>query len=321
MPLNARLGYSSEPAISLNEVQSDARRTLLEKYQSGEIQTQDVPCYCGDTGGQEIALKDRYGFPVRTVLCMRCGLLRTSPRMTPASAERFYKEYYRTLYDGAWGGPEARFEHNLRLGERMISKIPLLVSKVQTVFDVGCAAGGMLQAFKNIGKTTAGCDMDRRYLEYGLSKGLHLVEGGGKELLEDFGAPADLVILSHVLEHFFDLKRELEEVVDTVRPGGFVLILVPGLDTVATAYRGDLLLYLQNAHNYHFSAPVLRYVLESVGVKVLAADEEGVALIQRPEAWSKTDAPILNLPASAGMENMARLLRLEAGVQAAAGKL
>lgn len=318
MPLNARLDYSSEPVIPLNETQSDVRKDLLKKYQSGEIETHEVPCYCGDAGGQEIALKDRFGFPVRTVLCMRCGLLRTSPRMTPAAAALFYEKEYRELYEGFWRTVEARFEYDLRLGEQRIALMPRLMSKVETVFDVGCAAGGMLQALKNIGKVTAGCDMDRRYLEYGRGKGLHLVEGGVKELIDDVGAPADLAVFFHVLEHFFDLKRELEEVVDAVRPGGFVLVLVPGLATVASNYRGDLLLYFQNAHNYHFSAPVLRYVLESVGVKVLTVKEEGFALIQRPETWSKNEAPILNLPVSAGMENMARLRRLEAGSQATA---
>ena len=311
MSLNPRLDYSPDPLIPLNESQERARVALLELYQSGEMETEEVPCYCGEEGGQEIAARDRYGFPVRTLLCMRCGLLRTSPRMSAAFADRFYRDLYRPLYDPAWNHPELRFEHDRRRGARMVSKIPTLLSKIETVFDVGCAAGGALEAFRQAGKRTAGCDMTARYIEFGRSRGLQLVEGEAAELVDAFGGRADLVIFSHVLEHLFDLKREFEEVLDAVRPGGFVLVMVPGLDTVATDYRGDLLLYLQNAHNYHFSAATLRMVPESCGATVLVAEEDGTALVQRPDGWEKGREHSIEISPRAGMENLSRLLRFE----------
>lgn len=320
MPLNARLQYSQTLTLALNEKQIAVRDQILDRYLSGEIETESVPCYCGDDGGQEIALKDRYGFPIRTVLCMRCGLLRTSPRMKLSSARRFYAESYRVLYDGGDEKPDDRFATDLHTGQKMIQSVPRLMSMVETVFDVGCASGGILKAFQNAGKQTAGCDMNRTYLEYGRQQGLHLIEGEVATLAAEYEKQADLVLLSHVLEHFFDLKSEFEAVVDAARPGGFIIVIVPGLATVASTYRSDLLLYFQNAHNYHFGAPTLRYVLESTGVEVMTVDADGVALVRRPENWERGRFHETTPPPSAGLENLSLLLRFESALQVTAGK-
>ena len=155
MSLNPRLDYSPEP-FALNEAQEKARVALLELYQSGEMATEEVPCYCGEEDGQEIATRDRYGLPVRTLLCMRCGLLRTSPRMSAAFATRFYRDFYRPLYDPAWNRPDIRFEYDLRNGEKIVGTNPALPARVETVFDVGCAAEG------NLGSLSANGQADRR---------------------------------------------------------------------------------------------------------------------------------------------------------------
>ncbi len=311
MALNDRLEYSPEPAIPLTPAQEAARLRILDKLRCRVYELEEVPCLCGALDGHEVAARDRYGFEVRTVLCMRCGLLRTSPRMTAESTSAFYRDDYRALYTDGLVDLDEFHRFCILRGEKLFQDAPNLFGSVHTIFDIGCASGGMLEAFSTRGKEVAGCDMNRPYLEFGRARGLDLVEGETKELLAHKGKQADLVILSHVMEHFLDLKAELENVL-AVKEEGVALIMVPSIETVATDYQGDLLRYFQNAHNYHFSASTLQHVLESVGVQVIAVQPDGTALIMRPIGWQPGQTYDVPIPKSSAMENLSFLLKLEA---------
>jgi SAM-dependent methyltransferase len=294
-------------------MQEQVRQRILRKFQDRVYTLEEVSCYCGESNGHEIALRDRYGFEVRTLLCMRCGLFRTSPRMTAESTQAFYLDDYRALYTDGRMDLLSFHEFCLRRGRNIIDTMPNLLARIDTVFDIGCASGGMLEAFSKHGKRVTGCDVNPEYLRFGRARGLDLVEGETEELLIHTGYQADLVILSHVMEHFLDLRNGLESVFSAVREDGFALVIVPSIETVATDYQGDLLRYFQNAHTYHFSAATLRYVLESVGMNVIAVQPDGAALVMRPKGWQTGRTYDVSIPKQAAMENMALVIKLETG--------
>ena len=94
MVLSRRLRYVAESILMLNEEQVEVRDRIIQNLTDGTYAQQDVPCFCGEQDGFVIAERDRYGIPVKTVLCPVCGLLRTSPRMTEETTARFYDEDY-----------------------------------------------------------------------------------------------------------------------------------------------------------------------------------------------------------------------------------
>ncbi len=296
MSLSARLKFSPNSEIELNANQIAVRDRVRSHLDSGTYEQNEVPCFCGESDGLIIAERDRYGLAVTTLLCMNCGLMRTSPRMTEESVIKFYREDYRALYS-AIIEKEGIFENEVTRGRMLVREMPSLMETVKTVYDIGCGTGGMLLPIAEAGKTVAGCDVDEEYLALGRDQGLELINGSARDLVQKKGCQADLVILSHTVEHFLDLREELETAIQAVRPGGFLLIQMPGIYNISEGYNANLLCYFQNAHTYHFTSKTLTYVLKSVGLEVIIVDETITAAARRPEGWSKG---ALSMPPSEG---------------------
>lgn len=282
MSLSARLGKGDRPTLRLSPGQLAARDRVLAALADGTYALEDAPCFCGGAElDLEIAERDRYGLPVRTVLCQHCGLLRTTPRMTAESTARFYDRDYRDLYTGP-GNAESLFAGQVARGRGLVNLLSKLLPKVDRVYEVGCGAGGLLLPFAEVGKTVAGVDLGGEYLDVGRAHGLQLVQGNASALLAETGEPADLVLLVHVLEHYLDLRSAVHETCELIAPGGLLLVEVPGLASIAHGYGGDILRYLQNAHTYHFTGATLGFVLRRCGLEVLACTEDAIALCRRP---------------------------------------
>ncbi|TPV95523.1 MAG: class I SAM-dependent methyltransferase [Myxococcales bacterium FL481] len=306
MALAPRLQWSPASAVRLDDSQVQVRDRVRQRLQNGTYPTESVPCICGDDGENVIAERDRYGLPVRTLLCLRCGLLRTSPRMTAEATARFYEEDYRGLYTSAGQTAAQLFEHQTRTGRAFYQRFRKLTDRVDKVFEVGCGAGGFLLPFAEAGKVVAGVDLGSDYLEEGRRHGLNLVHGDAEALLERCG-PADVVFALHVVEHFLDVPAELDRLRRLLTPGGILVIEVPGVRAIETAYRGDTLLYLQNAHTYHFTATTLQYTLNRCGFDVHYCDESALAVCTASAANRREVPP----PANEAQETMRYLAGLE----------
>lgn len=73
-----------------------------QRITSNDILFEEVPCLCKNEVFALIASADRYGLIQSTVICNRCGLVQSNPRMTPECYRVFYEsDEYRRLYDGS----------------------------------------------------------------------------------------------------------------------------------------------------------------------------------------------------------------------------
>ena len=95
-------------------------------------------------------------------------------------------------------------------------------------------------------------------MAYGKSRGLELREGG---IAAIDTAPNELIILSHVVEHFLDPVADIAEIVTHLADDGWVYIEVPNAEEFCIGG-------LQNAHNYYFSPRTLRAYLARAGLTV-----------------------------------------------------
>lgn len=309
MPLSTRLGKGDRPSLRLSPGQLEARDRVLAGIADGTYAMEDAACFCGGRElDLEIAERDRYGLPVRTVLCQHCGLLRTTPRMTAEATAKFYDRDYRDLYTGP-GNAESLFAGQVARGRGLVKLLAKLLPQLDRVYEVGCGAGGLLLPFAEAGKRVAGVDLGGEYLDVGRRHGMELVHGDASKLLSTTGAPADLVLLMHVLEHYLDLRAAVRETCELVAPGGFLLVEVPGLSTIAHGYGGDILRYLQNAHTFHFTGATLGFVLKRCGLEVLACTDDAVALCRRPEQLHDDDVPAAPGEAAKNLRLLAELER------------
>ncbi len=284
-----------KPAIKLTQIQIDSIQDFNNKIASNIYQTENNFCLCDQSDNDVlVAERDRYCIPVKTYLCMSCGLLRTNPRMTIHSLNTFYEEDYRKIYVGQEQASEDFFVSQITHGESILEYITSVIKLKPNskVFEVGCGAGGILVPFEKIGCTVYGCDIGGEYLEKGKSKGLNLVEGEEKALSK-FGK-ASLIILSHVLEHYSDPERSLKNLSGLLNENGYLYIELPGIYNIHKAYK-DPLLFFQNAHLFHFTLPRLSLLLSKCGFKLIQGDQTIRAIYQKSDDPFRNDSKELPL--------------------------
>jgi SAM-dependent methyltransferase len=285
-PLIKRLKAHGKPLLSLSENQASAILEVREAIDNETYRLSPNPCLCGVQDDVLVACCDRYGLEIQTVLCRSCGLMRTDPYLDEESIVHFYEMNYRQIYTGEPQASPDFFDHQVTHGEQIIRFLEMAgVPPLRRVLEIGCGAGGILLAFRQNGSEVAGCDFGKHYLEYGLQQGLHLEYGDVTSLFRY--APVQLVILSHVLEHFRDPVGELRKIRSLLDPNGYLYVEVPGLFYIGEAYAwGDVGRYLQNAHVYHFCLESLDYVLSLAGFLRIEGDEKIRAIYHRSDATS-----------------------------------
>ena len=149
------------------------------------------------------------------------------------------------------------------------------------MFDIGCGAGGTLVPFREAGWHVYGCDLGSEYLDRGREVGLNLLHGDA-HVLEPLGK-ADVIILSHILEHMPDPLESVVQMRKLLKPSGYLYVEVPGIFAVHLVY-GDFMLFVQNAHLYHFTLTTLRSLLARAGYQLVDGNERIVSLFRKRTA-------------------------------------
>lgn len=265
--LGKRYLYDGKAVVPLQDRQIIARNAFLRKMRDQYRQI-NVNCLCGNSYYDTLSQKDRYGLPVVTVICRKCGLVYQNPRLDNDSSKEFYSTIYRDLYETST--IPMFFDGQLRSGNRIVNWLRKRMDRFpRTVVEIGCGAGGILKAFQNNGVETLGVDYDERYINYGRHKSLRLLLGGAEAVPKH---SADLVILSHVLEHFSDIQKELDTICGLLSANGSLYVELPGVFNLKE-YHYDFLKSVQNAHNYYFALGTLEQVLSLYGWKLEYGDE------------------------------------------------
>lgn len=276
--LGNRYLNDGEVAIQLSNNQLFSIKEYKGWLKEHTSELEGYACECGsETDFDILAEKDRYGIPLRTVICRKCGMIMTNPRMNQTAYDYFYKNYFGKIYRGDSGSESdesiaTRFCDRGIYGEKIFSFIEKEKDyDYNTVLEIGCAAGGILKTFQNHGKAVLGIDLDDTYLNYGRKQGLNLITGHSSILVGK--KKYDLIVLSHVLEHFLDLESELKVIADLLSPNGLLYIEVPGIRDVEWGYKYDILRMIQNAHVRIFSLETLKNTMNKYGFSLSVGDE------------------------------------------------
>jgi len=264
--LGKRYVYDGKAIVPLSKRQLEARKELLQEMRS-KYRLINVSCECGSDRYEVLSQKDRYGLPVTMVICKKCGLIYQNPRLDDESSKGFYQKLYRKLYETST--IQECFNNQYNRGKRIIYWLCSKKILPRKVVEIGCGAGGILKAFQNYGAEVFGVDFDEDYINYGRSKGLKLEVGGVEKVPHQY---SDCVILSHVLEHFSNMQKELDVIHDLLSPKGWLYVELPGIFNLKQ-YSYDFLRSLQNAHNFYFTLGTLEQTLSSYGWELVHGDE------------------------------------------------
>ena len=209
------------------------------------------------------------------VSCQTCGMVYADTSVTQAQFDEFYERCskYEDQQTGTGGGGTTWDQQRLRDTAGEIAKNFGLTARV---LDVGCANGGLLGELRRSGFIhLCGVDPSTACVRNTTALGLESRQGNLTSLPEDLGK-FDCVILSHVLEHVWDLRPSLEAVTNVLAGGGSVYAEVPD----AARYLEFIVAPFQDfntEHINHFSAACLTTLFGRFGYEQTSGGRKEIA--------------------------------------------
>jgi len=247
---------------------------FAEKYIS---ELEEVACNaCGSQDQEMIAERERFGLPLRTVICKNCGLIFINPRPTKEMYAEFYKSDYRKAVSGSDEGDDAQFQKEFHFAS--YASLPVLYKFLpgwspKTIMELGSSYGGVLSAhLQNYpGSIGFGVEPLLKIGEYARQRTGATIY---TSLFEDFKPVSkyDLVILSRTLNHTLDPKENLTKIGRMLTENGiFALILQ---DPISNTIHIPFERVTEMTHPYMFTIESIQYLLGLSGLDVVGVQDE-----------------------------------------------
>jgi len=232
-------------------------------------------CLCGGKNDTLLSQIDRHFVDFITVVCKDCGLIRAQDYFRNEDVEDFYKNFYRTdTYSEGYGNPSpAETFYEQKKGSK--SRYDLLNKYMNKpinnlkIVDLGGGAGGVLDHFNDSNERYL-FDFFDPYLRHAETKGIKSMKGGLNKI--DF--KPDIIILSHVIEHWNNFKYEIQNLIKIQKKNETLnYIEFPGIDSIKKGRREcDILGDLHVPHVYYFSSYVFENLMNRYGFKKVYLD-------------------------------------------------
>lgn len=226
---------------------------------------------CGQHGPQllhlnTLAVVDGLDMSYRLSRCDICGFHYASE----LPSESDYRRYYENLskYD-VQASVSALDRQRINAAAAFLEQAS--IPKDARILDLGCGFGAFLAELRNRGwKNLSGADPAPQSARQAFEQfGLNCVKRGGLSDIQQIAevTSADLVCLMAVIEHLPELRRDLSQLLDRLKPGARLLIEVPALD-LFEADSGEPFGELSLEHIQFFSLQSLNNLLSGLGAQV-----------------------------------------------------
>lgn len=202
-------------------------------------------------------------------LCKSCGLLQV--KELPADTTKFYRDNYYKEHSTFQGRPgrsnESIYQDGRGRGkaiyEYLSSNLPYPVKRV---VDLGCGHGGTVAYLNEHGYTALGVDLNTEAVKFAQQQGLDCRIADVTEAT----LPADLVIMSHVVEHFTNPLDTIKKIKQNY-PDTLIYIQVPGLIGMA-GKSFDIRRFIDPAHVSYFTLGSLTNLMSMCGYRRVAGN-------------------------------------------------
>tara|TARA_B100000315_G_C14585561_1_gene592792 strand:- start:217 stop:1218 length:1002 start_codon:yes stop_codon:yes gene_type:complete len=251
------------PTVDLTEKQLHAINRFNELIKNNSVHFEQVSCLCNCEIFDLIATVDCHGILQQTVMCKKCGLVLSNPRMTEISYRDFYKtDMCRLIYHSGdieeytadkINNPDTSFNDSQNIFKR-VSKFKMINNSLD-ILEFGAASGyTFIKAEANV----TGIDYCPKCVEIGDKYGVRMIKGG----LEKIEGKYDLILLCHVLEHFLDPIGKLKKIKEHLSEDGLLYISVPNIMNFAMGQ-------IQNGHTYYFNPENFKFYMNCAGLKMI----------------------------------------------------
>jgi|TARA_B110000027_G_C16112659_1_gene298503 hypothetical protein len=244
---------------------------FFNNYAKENYTLEENYCLCMAKNDQYISRLDRYSVLFDTVICKNCGLVRANKYYKTENVIDLYKNHYRKIMSNneVFIRPSDLFENQINTS---IAKFNLIKNKANfklndlKILDLGGGAGGALQHFK-VGNELYLADYFDPYLDYAKTKGINVIKGG----IENITFKPDIIILSHVIEHWSDFEYQIKNLINIQKKNQTInYIEFPGIDSLKLGRRGgDFLEDIHIPHVYYFTSYVFENLMNRYGFEKL----------------------------------------------------
>lgn len=252
----------SKPYLNVSHSQLMLIKEFNDKVKNGSIEFESTPCLCGCAVFDLIASVDRHSMLQKTVLCTRCGLIQSCPRMSKGAYSDFYSsDYYRKSYESDEFRSLYRKRYCRSTGQHIfdeIDKIKKINSSI-SVLEIGAGGGWNLLPFIAAGAKVLGIDYSPSLVSLGLEYGINMVNGS----IDDIDEMFEVIVINHALEHFLNPVESLKGIKKHLKGGGLIYIAVPNIFNFGIDQ-------LQNAHTYYFDHKTFAYYCSMSGLRLIS---------------------------------------------------
>ena len=231
-------------------------------------------CLCKNQNDKILSKVDRHNVNFLVVICKNCGLIRAKNYLRDKHVRHFYKNIYRKkLYTNSThtAQPNVLFNKQIRTTRhayKIIKKFQRKKEKLKIV-DIGGGVGGILTHFSQNNDLYL-FDFFKPYLNFAKKFSFNIVEGG----LEKVNFKPDIIILSHVVEHWNNFEIEINRLIKLQKKNKTLnYIEFPGIDSLQKGRRqGDVLGDIHVPHVYYFQTEVFENLMNRFGFKKIYMD-------------------------------------------------
>lgn len=244
----------------------------------------------------------------KVVMCMKCGLVYTNPKMSKESLAEFYASEYRKIYNSygdqlahlqveAWHSNVAfnvlNKHINLRLKDK--SKITFLdvgASMLRLCTVMKCALGNLVDSW-GVEPTQDNIVFG---LEYNTKNNLPIDIHTYNSTIESFDPEVrfDFIACLNALEHMHSPIDILKKIHTLLVDDGILLLAVPNIWGISINKPVDA--WLSCAHLYHFTPPTIAFMAMEAGFEIgsvsTTEEEVGEKIYAILRKSSKVEKPI-----------------------------
>jgi SAM-dependent methyltransferase len=241
---------------------------------------------CGNDHGdvlhtQRFALPESHPLPKAydVVSCIKCGFVYADTTSCQIDYDRFYRDF--SKYEDvaiSSGGGGSEWDRQ-RLSETAHSIAGVLAGSEAAILDIGCANGGLLRTLRDIGfMDIVGIDPSPACVSHVSRLGIACYEGGLFDLNAlPSGKLFDCIILSHVLEHVYDLSQAVANVLERLKPDGMIYVEVPDASRYSDFYVVPYY-YFDCEHINHFDENSLFNLFQGSGCIIVKTEKKAMAV-------------------------------------------
>ncbi len=245
---------------------------------------------------QQFADYDKSPLPTEydVVACVSCGFVYADTAATQSEYDLYYREFSKYEDENISSGVGQDWELE-RFATTANDIESLVADRKAEVLDLGCAHGGLLDELSQRGYLNlSGMDHAASCVANINRKGFKGYLGGITDIPRKTKMNFDVVIMSHVLEHLYDLKSAISNCRLLLKDGGILYVETPD----ATKYPEYTIVpyyFFDCEHINHFSIFSLRSLIQPYGFDFIKSASKSFfasSTTKYPAVWAlfqKTD--------------------------------